>query len=500
MEEFDMRQWINDKLMTNGKLISRRLNDKWFISNGYSLELNVLKQTHLNLTIACKKILGLERKCKCCDNTVFAPKDYCSTTCANQSAERANKISDAWKDGNANLTRKLTMVERYGFESSFHSQKVQERVRESVASKYQVENISQLESIKKKKKETRSNWSEEFKLSVYDKITHEWTREHYTDELTKEIKNKLRNVSGIADPIFDCVKSLSTVYRLVNEYRPELIQVSISSGHREILELLDSLNIEYEVNNRSAIAPLELDVFIPSLNLAFEYNGTYWHSSEKIDKQYHQRKSMLAKDKGIRLVHLYEYDGLEINLSIVRNQVTKLVRREYARNCRVQVIDKEVAKQFIKSNHRAGYARASLFYGLFKDDELLQVMTLSKPRFNENYEYELIRMCSLSGVTVLGGASKLFKFFLDTIKPNSVISYSSLDNGFNTVYEKIGFKYKGITDPSYVWVSNTEKLSRYQTQMKSENTEMPNRGFLKVYNSGNETFIWNNINTTTVYN
>jgi hypothetical protein len=486
-----MRQWINDKLMTNGKLISKRLNEKWFISNGYAIELNALKQTHLNLTIACKKELGLVQTCKCCAETVISPREYCSSECANKSLERASKISNAWKDGSVNNSRKLTMVGRFGVESIFHLPKVQERVRSSVAKKYQVSNISQLDSVKKKKEEVRSTWTEEYKTSVYEKITHDWTREHYTDELTTEIENKLANVTGVSDPVFDCVKSLSTVYRLLNEYRPELIKKGVSSGHQEILRLLESLDIEYEVNNRSVIKPFELDVYIPSMNLAFEYNGTYWHSSEKIDKKYHQRKSLLAKDNGIRLVHLYEYDGLESNLSIVRKQVSKLSRREYARNCKVMVLDKKVAKQFIKDNHRAGYARSSLFYGLFKDGELLQVMTLSKPRFNKKYEYELIRMCSLSGVTVLGGAGKLFKFFVNEIKPTSVISYSSLDNGFNTVYEKIGFEYKDITDPSYVWVSNTEKLSRYQTQMKCENTEMANKGFLKVYNAGNELFTWN---------
>lgn len=92
-----MKQWINDKLMTNGKLISKRLNEKWFISNGHEAELNVLKQTHLNLTIACKKKLELERKCKCCDTLVFAPKEYCSMACVNKSPERASKISKAWK-------------------------------------------------------------------------------------------------------------------------------------------------------------------------------------------------------------------------------------------------------------------------------------------------------------------------------------------------------------------------------------------------------------------
>src|SRR5699024_9063560 len=35
---------------------------------------------------------------------------------------------------------------------------------------------------------------------------------------------------------------------------------------------------------------LELDVYLPDLNIGFEYNGTYWHSDRFKDKNYHLRK------------------------------------------------------------------------------------------------------------------------------------------------------------------------------------------------------------------
>lgn len=61
-------------------------------------------------------------------------------------------------------------------------------------------------------------------------------------------------------------------------------------------------------NNRTIIYPLELDFFLPKLNLAIEVNGTYWHSNQYKDVEYHFTKSKLCKDKNVRLIHIYEWE------------------------------------------------------------------------------------------------------------------------------------------------------------------------------------------------
>lgn len=58
-----------------------------------------------------------------------------------------------------------------------------------------------------------------------------------------------------------------------------------SQAERDLAELVKSLlprNIEILRNDRKVIKPYELDVLIPDLNLAFEFNGTYWHSDEVV--------------------------------------------------------------------------------------------------------------------------------------------------------------------------------------------------------------------------
>lgn len=62
-----------------------------------------------------------------------------------------------------------------------------------------------------------------------------------------------------------------------------------------------------------------IDIYIPDLNLGIEYNGDYWHSiKNKKDRNYHLKKSLLAQEKGIKLIHIWENEWIE-NQDIIKN-------------------------------------------------------------------------------------------------------------------------------------------------------------------------------------
>ena len=55
---------------------------------------------------------------------------------------------------------------------------------------------------------------------------------------------------------------------------------------------------------------LELDVYLPSIKTAIEYDGVYWHNNDKVaDRE--QRKYRLCKDKRIRLIRVREVTSSE---------------------------------------------------------------------------------------------------------------------------------------------------------------------------------------------
>ena len=72
---------------------------------------------------------------------------------------------------------------------------------------------------------------------------------------------------------------------------------------------------------------------------------------------------------------------------------------------------KKETKEFIQNNHIQGNVAYSLSYGLYFEDELVQIITFGKSRFNKNYEWEILRSCTKMGYNIIGGFSKLLKCF-----------------------------------------------------------------------------------------
>ena len=81
----------------------------------------------------------------------------------------------------------------------------------------------------------------------------------------------------------------------------------ISNSEIEIQKLISDLGFKIESRNRKLLNGKELDIYIPSLNKAIEFNGKYWHYSKKyFIPGKHSNKSNLCREKGIKLLHIRE--------------------------------------------------------------------------------------------------------------------------------------------------------------------------------------------------
>ena len=178
----------------------------------------------------------------------------------------------------------------------------------------------------------------------------------------------------------------------------------------------------------------------------------------------------------------------------------------YARNCSVIELDSSIIKEFCNRYHLQGHAVSSVNLALTYEEGIVEIMTFGKPRFDNDSEYELIRLCNKANTKVVGGAQKLFQYFVEKYNPSTVSTYSDISKFTGNIYTKLGFRVTEFTQPTYVWVdTNTNHvLSRYQTQKdklienkwgtadQTENEIMENNGYLKIYNSGNLKLVWNN--------
>ena len=251
---------------------------------------------------------------------------------------------------------------------------------------------------------------------------------------------------------------------------------------------------------RDKIPPMELDVYIPEFNLGIEINGSYWHSERFKGKNYHLHKYNLCKDKGIRLVSIWEWEILKDKSKIenfIKNLISEKIKLQ-ARKLEIRSVSIEDQKSFLKDNHLQGYISCSLALGLYKEDELIQIMTL-RAKDKKNKIFEIGRLATKVGYSIIGGAERLFKNLQKMVDYKEIISYNNMDKFTGEVYERLGLSLENITIP-YGWISDRRFLPRYQTQKSkllkqgydknlSESEIMRSEGFLKIYLTGVQKFI-----------
>lgn len=454
---------------------------------------------------------------------------FCSITCTNQNKDRIDKIKQTNNHlygGNSpihsnNIKNKIkqTNKERYGVENPFERLDL---VEEGFIRNHGVNHVSQVDGVTEKKKLTNiEKYGKPTILStpmVLSK-THETRRRYFLEKYNNHdfniyTGNTLNVVCG------DCggdytINRNSFRYRVSINVNPcticNPINDTSSIQEKELQKIImDFVGGDCELNNRDIISPKEVDIFIPSKKIGIEYNGVYWHNELFVDKDYHLKKFLSCKSKGIDLIQIFQDEWemkRDIVLSLIKNRLGlnggNIV---YARKCELKIVDNKTHNKFLNTNHIQGKVGASVKLGLYFNGDLVSLMTFGKLRkslgsTHTEGEWELIRFCNKLNYNVVGGASKLFKHFIKNYNPIKILSFS--DNRFfnGDMYKMLGFKYEGYTKPSYFYVIDGVRHHRYNfrkdvlvkegfDKSKTEHQIMLDRGIYRVYDCGNKKWVF----------
>lgn len=234
-----------------------------------------------------------------------------------------------------------------------------------------------------------------------------------------------------------------------------------------------------------------------------KYVIIYHPNEPEINKREAQMETSNLTELGLRPIHCWDYE-FNGTADIVRKKIGLIARPTniiYARKTELRQTSKEEKTVFLKTNHIQGNDGATVSYGLYYSGELVSLMTFCKPRFNTRFDWELSRFCTSIGCVVVGGGSKLLRQFERDYRPKNLITYSDFSLFDGDVYVKMGFTYKGLSDPNYKWVKGKTVLSRYQTQKhkllakglhgETETEMMRKLGYKKVYDCGSK--VWEKI-------
>ena len=324
------------------------------------------------------------------------------------------------------------IMNKYGVPVASQSEEVKNRTRKSNLSRYGVPFSSQ------------RDYSELAKSVLFDKAL-------FSSHLSTTSVPALATLLGVSE---------TTILNFHHMYQLDIIKCNSSSYENELSEWLNGLGITHVRGNRTICSPQEIDIYIPTYNLAIEFDGLYWHSENMgKDKNYHLNKTKKCLDSNITLLHIFEDEWLsnkEVCKSIIKSYCHGITTKIPARKCVIKELSNKDCRDFLNNNHLQGKVNASLSIGLFFNDDLVSLLTFGKPRYNKNIQWELLRLATKIDIVVQGGSAKLWNYFIETYKPISVVSYCDRRWFLGNIYQSLSFEKKAEAKPTY-WYTNFNK-------------------------------------------
>ena len=201
-----------------------------------------------------------------------------------------------------------------------------------------------------------------------------------------------------------------------------------SKSHKQaaVTDFIRSLSSnEFLTNTKRIIKPYELDIYIQNNNLAIEFDGLFWHSSESgKSSSYHLDKYTKCKEKNIKLIHIFE-DEWDFKSDIVKSILTKNISNNkiYISNLQYTIsqISEKDERDFMMKNNIFDYTVSSISFGIYVNDNIISVMSFNKMK--DKNEYSIIRFCNKTFINIQDSFSILLSHFERIYHPSKISMY-----------------------------------------------------------------------------
>ena len=382
------------------------------------------------------------------------------------------EISDKLKSNN---------IKKWGFENPSKSDIIKNKIKDSILKKYNTLNLLEVKEIKDKIDKTNNDRWGENHISKNDEY-----RKRYKISNHKNYLNYIKDVISL----FSCDKGEDHTFEIYidnyikrNESNNPICTICNPIGDLKSIkekELYIYIKSIYDGEIiQSYRDGLEIDIYLTDLKLGFEFNGLYWHSELKKNRNYHINKTNYFRDKGIRIIHIWE-DDWTFNRDIIKSQINNWIgntpNRIFARKCDIRIVNNSKSvRSFLDDNHIQGYVNSNLSIGLYNDNNLVSLMTFDNYEGRKKMEeggWNLSRFCNKLNTCVIGGSSKLLKYFMKNYNPNRIISYADKDWSQGDLYYTLGFDKVSDSNPDYKYIIDDRRVhkSRYKrSNLKTTN-------------------------------
>ena len=417
----------------------------------------------------------------------YGDENYHNIEQAKQTMQEKYGVQIGYQTEKSVQNRIKSSMEKYGVDNPFKSNEVHKLARQKMKEKYGVEYGYKSKIIRNK-----INKSIKEKYGV-DNIMHS---SKYQRKVKQTMFDKYKVTSGFLTP--NAIKShkQGTISKINKKCAEELKQITNKQIKLEkpifkyIYDIQLGENILIDIN-----PTISHNVYI-----SYPYLLKVVKDNIPVSKEYHLDRLKIAVENGYDLISVFDWDDWEKIKYLLQDKETL-----YARKLEIKEVDKKECNEFLNNYHLQNTCNGQeIRLGLYKNNELIEIMTFGKPRYNKNYEWELLRLCTKPEYKVVGGAEKLFKHFIELVNPKSIISYCDNSKFSGEVYTRLAFIQKGKPSPSLHWSKGSEHITDNLLRQRgfdqlfntnygkgTSNEElMIEHGWLPIYDCGQMTFIW----------
>lgn len=417
-------------------------------------------------------------------------------------------VDNATKSPEVKEKIKQTNLERYGKTSYLGTKECHEIAKQKTMEKYGVEYYAQTDECKEKMRQTcLENYGVEYysQTNERNELVKQTCMEKYGVEYyaqTEDGKNKMKQTLyeryGVEHAL-QLKEFRMKAQKTMLERHGVLHANRFGKTQTEIGEWLNSLGFNFK-SNYEILDGKEIDLYDESIKLGIEYCGLFWHnelSPSPKSKSYHHDKYIKCSKKGIHLITIFEDEWLYRKCqcqNVIKSILGKYEQRIYARSCNVSIIDKTTSNAFYDKHHILGKGKTIISFGIFKDGNLLGVMSMGRHHRQNQKSIVLNRMCFADNTQIIGGASRLFSRCVEWAKENkheNIISWSDNRWFSGKSYEKMEFELEEELPPDYSYV-NIHKIERKSKQSMKKNKSLlgtekeqaESLGFARIWDCG----------------
>lgn len=437
-----MDEALEQENKTNEKTCAHRYCDNTFVAKHYNVK--YCDADHFSVCEKCGKEFPVSKK-KISKNPRACSQSCASSLSHSEESREKRRENSLKKYGTEFVTQSSEMKEKIKTALDSNPDKDfrigSENYKKQIQEKYGVENVSQLEEIKKKKIESSlKNYgvenpfqNKEIQEKYKDSMLERYGVDHPTksDAIMKKFYDTLMTKYGTSRPhqhkiknysdwmnIEEWLKSLPKkpsikeaakyfdvhygtmvhkktdldlhkYFRIVNSYKEEQFAEFLNTNFPDV---------RYVHNDRKLISPYEVDFYFPDHNLAVEINPTTTHhssdnylnygKSSPKEKNYHLNKALACEKVGVELISLFDWMPWKKSLEMISHKLSKSSRTIYARKASVHFVEKkrnkisQQLKDFIDSSHILGFdGRGTQYYTYLEHDgEIIAVAGFGAPR------------------------------------------------------------------------------------------------------------------------